>query len=129
VLQYVLDSLSSTSLNAEANHRRTASSSIGTVSFFPASVSLRVSQRDCFSGIKMRYDGLFSFLTRLIVVPFIIEMVVAMLSTKIALYLETSPLPPPPDRIVGGVTRDPLGLRTDRYDHLLADRRPRTVID
>ncbi len=36
------------------------------------------------------------FLTRLISVPFIIEMVVAMLSTKIPLYLGTSPLPLPP---------------------------------
>jgi uncharacterized membrane protein YphA (DoxX/SURF4 family) len=35
-------------------------------------------------------------LTRLIAVPFIIEMVVAMLSTKIALFLGTSPLPLPP---------------------------------
>src|SRR5262249_33080718 len=36
------------------------------------------------------------FLTRLIAIPFVIEMVVAMLSTKIALYLGTSPLPLPP---------------------------------
>src|ERR1700741_4347883 len=36
------------------------------------------------------------FLTRVIAVPFIIEMIVAMLSTKIALYLGTSPLPLPP---------------------------------
>jgi putative oxidoreductase len=36
------------------------------------------------------------FLTRLISVPFIIEMLVAMLSTKIMLYLGTSPLPLPP---------------------------------
>lgn len=36
------------------------------------------------------------FLTRLISVPFIIEMLVAMLSTKIPLYLGTSPLPLPP---------------------------------
>jgi uncharacterized membrane protein YphA (DoxX/SURF4 family) len=36
------------------------------------------------------------FLTRLIAVPFIIEMLIAMLSTKIALYLGTSPLPLPP---------------------------------
>jgi len=36
------------------------------------------------------------FLTRLIAVPFIIEMVVAMASTKIPLYLGTSPLPLPP---------------------------------
>src|ERR1700741_1102937 len=35
-------------------------------------------------------------LTRVIAVPFIIEMMVAMLSTKIALYLGTSPLPLPP---------------------------------
>jgi putative oxidoreductase len=36
------------------------------------------------------------FLTRLIAVPFVIEMVVAILSTKVALYLGTSPLPLPP---------------------------------
>jgi uncharacterized membrane protein YphA (DoxX/SURF4 family) len=36
------------------------------------------------------------FLTRFISVPFIIEMIVAMLSTKITLYLGTSPLPLPP---------------------------------
>ncbi len=36
------------------------------------------------------------FLTRLIAVPFIIEMIVAMLSTKISLFLGTSPLPAPP---------------------------------
>jgi putative oxidoreductase len=38
-------------------------------------------------------SGLF---TRFIAVPFIIEMLVAMLMTKIALYLGTSPLPLPP---------------------------------
>jgi putative oxidoreductase len=36
------------------------------------------------------------FLTRAIAVPFIIEMVVAMASTKIPLYLGTYPLPLPP---------------------------------
>lgn len=36
------------------------------------------------------------FLTRLIAVPFIIEMIVAMASTKIPMYLGTSPLPLPP---------------------------------
>jgi putative oxidoreductase len=36
------------------------------------------------------------FLTRLIAVPFVIEMVVAILSTKVALYFGTSPLPLPP---------------------------------
>jgi putative oxidoreductase len=35
-------------------------------------------------------------LTRVIAVPFIIEMVVAILTTKVALYLGTSPLPLPP---------------------------------
>jgi putative oxidoreductase len=35
-------------------------------------------------------------LTRLTAIPFVIEMVVAMLSTKIAIYLGTSPLPLPP---------------------------------
>ncbi|MGH9898764.1 MAG: DoxX family protein [Pyrinomonadaceae bacterium] len=36
------------------------------------------------------------FLTRLIAIPFIIEMIVAILSTKISIYLGTSPLPLPP---------------------------------
>jgi putative oxidoreductase len=36
------------------------------------------------------------FLTRLIAIPFVIEMVVAILSTKVALYFGTSPLPLPP---------------------------------
>ena len=39
---------------------------------------------------------LFGLMTRLIAIPFIIEMIVAILSTKIALYLGTSPLPLPP---------------------------------
>jgi uncharacterized membrane protein YphA (DoxX/SURF4 family) len=41
--------------------------------------------------------------TRLISVPFIIEMIVAILSTKISLYLGTSPLPAPPaPPVMGG---------------------------
>jgi putative oxidoreductase len=36
------------------------------------------------------------WLTRLIAIPFVIEMVVAILTTKISLYLGTSPLPLPP---------------------------------
>jgi putative oxidoreductase len=39
---------------------------------------------------------LFGFLTRCIAIPFIVEMIVAMLSTKISLYFGTSPLPRPP---------------------------------
>jgi putative oxidoreductase len=35
-------------------------------------------------------------LTRLIAIPFIVEMIVSILSTKVALYLGTSPLPLPP---------------------------------
>jgi len=35
-------------------------------------------------------------MTRLIAIPFIVEMIVAMASTKISLYLGTSPLPLPP---------------------------------
>ena len=44
-------------------------------------------------GGLLLLTGLF---TRLIAVPFIIEMLVAMASTKIPLYLGTSPLPLPP---------------------------------
>jgi uncharacterized membrane protein YphA (DoxX/SURF4 family) len=41
--------------------------------------------------------------TRIISVPFIVEMIVAMLSTKISLYLGTSPLPKPPSPpVIGG---------------------------
>jgi putative oxidoreductase len=39
---------------------------------------------------------LFGLATRWIAVPFIIEMIVAILSTKISIYLGTSPLPLPP---------------------------------
>src|SRR6267142_459458 len=37
-----------------------------------------------------------TILIRLIAIPFVIEMVVAILSTKVALYFGTSPLPLPP---------------------------------
>lgn len=52
-----------------------------------------------FGGVLEIVGGILlitGFLTRLISIPFIIEMVVAMLSTKITLYLGTSPLPLPP---------------------------------
>ena len=42
-------------------------------------------------------------MTRVIAIPLMIEMVVAMLSTKIALYLGTSPLPLPPSPPQSGV--------------------------
>ena len=41
--------------------------------------------------------------TRLVAIPFLIEMVVAMLSTKIGLYAGTSPLPRPPSPPVMGL--------------------------
>ena len=45
------------------------------------------------AGGVLLMSGLF---TRFITVPFIVEMIVAILSTKISLYLGTSPLPLPP---------------------------------
>jgi uncharacterized membrane protein YphA (DoxX/SURF4 family) len=49
----------------------------------------------CFeiAGGVMLLSGL---LTRLVALPFVIEMIVAILSTKISLFLGTSPLPAPP---------------------------------
>src|SRR5215472_7350421 len=52
-----------------------------------------------FVGVLEIVGGLLlmaGLLTRWIAVPFIIEMMVVMLSTKISLYLGTSPLPLPP---------------------------------
>lgn len=59
---------------------------------FPQATATSDGVLEIVGGILL-ITGLF---TRLISVPFIIEMVVAMLSTKIPLYLGTSPLPPPP---------------------------------
>jgi uncharacterized membrane protein YphA (DoxX/SURF4 family) len=50
--------------------------------------------------------GLFllsGLMTRVIAIPLIIEMIVAMLSTKISLYLGTSPLPLPPSPPLSGL--------------------------
>ncbi len=52
-----------------------------------------------FDGVLEIAGGLLmmtGLLTRLVAIPFIIEMVVAMLTTKIPLYLGTYPLPLPP---------------------------------
>jgi putative oxidoreductase len=59
---------------------------------FPAVTADFVACLEIVGGLLL----LTGLLTRLISVPFIIEMIVAILSTKIALYLGTSPLPLPP---------------------------------
>jgi len=51
-------------------------------------------------GGALLIAGLF---TRLVAIPFVFEMIVATLSTKIALYLGTSPLPLPPAPPVVGL--------------------------
>jgi uncharacterized membrane protein YphA (DoxX/SURF4 family) len=51
-------------------------------------------------GGALLIAGLFA---RLVAIPFVFEMVVATLSTKIALYLGTSPLPLPPAPPVVGI--------------------------
>ena len=68
-----------------------------------------------FPGATATFDGVLEIvggillitglLTRLIAIPFIIEMLVAILSTKIPLYLGTSPLPLPPVRQMGSSRR------------------------
>jgi putative oxidoreductase len=59
---------------------------------FPAFTANFVACLEIVGGLLL----LSGLLTRLIAVPFIIEMIVAILSTKISLYLGTSPLPLPP---------------------------------
>jgi DoxX len=70
--------------------------------------------------------------TRLISVPFVIEMLVAILSTKISLYLGTSPLPAPPaPPVMGGVgraARDSLRVRPNHDLYLSARRRSRALV-
>jgi putative oxidoreductase len=58
----------------------------------PAFTATFVGGLEIVGGILL-IAGLF---TRVIAIPFIIEMVVAILTTKISLYLGTSPLPLPP---------------------------------
>src|SRR5512144_2678341 len=59
---------------------------------FPHFTAGFVGGLEIFGGLLL-ITGLF---TRFIAVPFIIEMIVAMLSTKISMFLGTSPLPLPP---------------------------------
>jgi uncharacterized membrane protein YphA (DoxX/SURF4 family) len=59
---------------------------------FPALTANFVGGLEIVGGLLL----LSGLLTRVIAIPFIIEMIVAILSTKISLYLGTSPLPLPP---------------------------------
>ena len=59
---------------------------------FPELTATFVGSLEIVGGILLM-AGLF---TRVIAIPFILEMVVAILTTKISLYLGTSPLPLPP---------------------------------
>ena len=59
---------------------------------FPEPTAHFVAVLEIFGGMLL----IAGFLTRVIAVPFVIEMIVAILSTKISLYLGTSPLPLPP---------------------------------
>ena len=59
---------------------------------FPHFTADFVACLEIFGGLLL----LSGLMTRLIAVPFLIEMIVAILSTKISLYLGTSPLPLPP---------------------------------
>jgi putative oxidoreductase len=59
---------------------------------FPHVTADFVACLEIFGGLLL----LTGLMTRLIAIPFIIEMIVAILSTKISLYLGTSPLPLPP---------------------------------
>ena len=64
---------------------------------FPAATATFVGTFEIVGGLLL----IAGLLTRLVAIGFSIEMLVAMLTTKIALYLGTSPLPPPasPPRI------------------------------
>lgn len=59
---------------------------------FPHFTAAFVAYLEIFGGLLL----LTGLMTRLIAIPFIAEMIVAILSTKISLYLGTSPLPLPP---------------------------------
>jgi len=59
---------------------------------FPHFTATFVGCLEIFGGMLL----LSGLMTRLIAVPFVAEMIVAILSTKVSLYLGTSPLPLPP---------------------------------
>ena len=59
---------------------------------FPALTANFIGGLEIVGGLMI----LFGFLTRLIAIPFVAEMIVAILATKISIFLGTSPLPLPP---------------------------------
>jgi len=59
---------------------------------WPAATATFVGSLEIVGGLLL----LTGLATRLIAIPFVVEMIVAILSTKISLYLGTSPLPLPP---------------------------------
>jgi len=59
---------------------------------FPHETAIFIGCLEIFGGLLL----LSGLATRLIAIPFIAEMIVAILSTKIGIFLGTSPLPPPP---------------------------------
>ena len=59
---------------------------------FPHFTATFIGSLEIFGGLLL----LVGFTTRLIAIPFVAEMIVAILSTKVSLYLGTSPLPLPP---------------------------------
>jgi uncharacterized membrane protein YphA (DoxX/SURF4 family) len=59
---------------------------------FPHFTATFIGGLEIFGGLLL----LAGLTTRLIAIPFVAEMIVAILSTKISLYLGTSPLPLPP---------------------------------
>ena len=58
----------------------------------PAFTATSVATLEIVGGLLL----IFGLFTRCIAIPFIVEMVVAILATKVSLYLGTSPLPLPP---------------------------------
>src|SRR6476659_6588259 len=59
---------------------------------WPAATATFVGSLEIVGGLLL----IAGLMTRVIAIPFIVEMIVAILSTKVALYLGTSPLPLPP---------------------------------
>jgi uncharacterized membrane protein YphA (DoxX/SURF4 family) len=59
---------------------------------FPALTANFIGGLEIVGGLMI----LCGFLTRLIAIPFVVEMVMAILATKISIFLGTSPLPLPP---------------------------------